>query len=152
MYPTSCSDIFTLVCNKFSISRRQFFCSDFELITRWHHTVNCLYAWYIRGVDMTNIERESINFKLPKTLTKALRAAARERNTTATDLVIQGLHHIHRTNSWYRKQCRNSSSRTGNSTYPSCHSYRGACRKRCRRWLVKTETFTVGATIRSARP
>lgn len=43
---------------------------------------------------MTNSERESINFKLPKTLTKALRAAARERNTTATDLVIQGLHHI----------------------------------------------------------
>ncbi|WP_414589923.1 hypothetical protein [Scytonema sp. PCC 10023] len=29
-----------------------------------------------------------------KTLTNALRAAARERNTTATDLVIQGLYHI----------------------------------------------------------
>ncbi|ARV59169.1 hypothetical protein BZZ01_11465 [Nostocales cyanobacterium HT-58-2] len=43
---------------------------------------------------MANVERESINFKLPKTLTKALRTAARERNTTATDLVIQGLHHI----------------------------------------------------------
>ncbi|MBW4596225.1 MAG: hypothetical protein KME46_25805 [Brasilonema angustatum HA4187-MV1] len=43
---------------------------------------------------MTNPERESINFKLPKTLTKALRAAARERNTTATDLVILGLHHV----------------------------------------------------------
>ncbi|MBW4595465.1 MAG: hypothetical protein KME46_21820 [Brasilonema angustatum HA4187-MV1] len=43
---------------------------------------------------MTNPERESINFKLPKTLTKALRTAARERNTTATDLVIQGLHHV----------------------------------------------------------
>ena len=43
---------------------------------------------------MTNTERESINFKLPKTLTHALRTAARERNTTATDLVIQGLHHI----------------------------------------------------------
>ncbi|MBH8575876.1 hypothetical protein I8752_23325 [Nostocaceae cyanobacterium CENA369] len=43
---------------------------------------------------MANTERESINFKLPKTLTKALRTAARERNTTATDLVIQGLHHI----------------------------------------------------------
>lgn len=43
---------------------------------------------------MTNTERESINFKLPKTLTKALRTAARERNTTATDLVIQGLHHV----------------------------------------------------------
>jgi uncharacterized protein (DUF1778 family) len=41
-----------------------------------------------------NVERESINFKLPKTLTKALRAAARERNTTATDLVIQGLYHV----------------------------------------------------------
>jgi predicted nucleic acid-binding Zn-ribbon protein len=40
------------------------------------------------------VERESINFKLPKSLTQALRSAARERNTTATDLVIQGLHHI----------------------------------------------------------
>ena len=43
---------------------------------------------------MPSIERESINFKLPKTLTSALRLAARKRNTTATDLVIQGLHHI----------------------------------------------------------
>lgn len=43
---------------------------------------------------MASIERESINFKLPKTLTKALRAAARERHTTATDLVIQGLYHV----------------------------------------------------------
>ena len=43
---------------------------------------------------MTRIERESINFKLPKPLTAALRKAARERNTTATDLVIEGLHHV----------------------------------------------------------
>ena len=43
---------------------------------------------------MPSIERESINFKLPKTLTSALRSAARKRETTATDLVIQGLHHI----------------------------------------------------------
>jgi uncharacterized protein (DUF1778 family) len=43
---------------------------------------------------MTRLERESINFKLPKPLAAALRKAARERNTTATDLVIQGLHHI----------------------------------------------------------
>ncbi|TBR56417.1 hypothetical protein B4U84_29980 [Westiellopsis prolifica IICB1] len=43
---------------------------------------------------MTPIERESINFKLPKPLAAALRKAARERKTTATDLVIQGLHHI----------------------------------------------------------
>ncbi len=43
---------------------------------------------------MTRTERESINFKLPKPLTAALRFAARERKTTATDLVIQGLHHI----------------------------------------------------------
>jgi hypothetical protein len=43
---------------------------------------------------MASIERESINFKLPKTLTKALRTAARERHTTATDLVIQGLYHV----------------------------------------------------------
>ncbi|MBW4607889.1 MAG: hypothetical protein KME22_11860 [Hassallia sp. WJT32-NPBG1] len=39
-------------------------------------------------------QRESINFKLPKTLTAALRKVARERNTTATDLVIEGLHHV----------------------------------------------------------
>ncbi|MFB2767897.1 hypothetical protein ACE1AT_01165 [Pelatocladus sp. BLCC-F211] len=43
---------------------------------------------------MTPTERESINFKLPKPLAAALRKAARERKTTATDLVIQGLHHI----------------------------------------------------------
>jgi hypothetical protein len=43
---------------------------------------------------MTKVERESINFKLPKPLTAALRKAARERNTTATDLVIEGLHHV----------------------------------------------------------
>ncbi|GAX45257.1 hypothetical protein NIES4075_62780 [Tolypothrix sp. NIES-4075] len=43
---------------------------------------------------MSKIERESINFKLPKTLTLALRKAARELNTTATDLVIKGLHHV----------------------------------------------------------
>jgi septal ring factor EnvC (AmiA/AmiB activator) len=43
---------------------------------------------------MTRVERESINFKLPKTLADALRDAAKERNTTATDLVIRGLHHI----------------------------------------------------------
>lgn len=43
---------------------------------------------------MVKIERESINFKLPKSLCDALRAAAEQRNTTATDLVIQGLHHI----------------------------------------------------------
>ena len=43
---------------------------------------------------MTKIERESINFKLPKTLTAALRKVARERNTTATDLVIEGLHRV----------------------------------------------------------
>ncbi len=46
------------------------------------------------GVDMTRVERESINFKLPKSLASALREAAKERNTTATDLVIRGLHHI----------------------------------------------------------
>ncbi len=40
------------------------------------------------------VERESINFKLPKPLADALREAAKERGTTATDLVIRGLHHI----------------------------------------------------------
>lgn len=43
---------------------------------------------------MAKVERESINFKLPKPLAEALRDAAKERNTTATDLVIQGLHHV----------------------------------------------------------
>ncbi|MDJ0799655.1 MAG: hypothetical protein QNJ51_23050 [Calothrix sp. MO_167.B12] len=43
---------------------------------------------------MPSTERESINFKLPKTLTAALRTAAKERNTTATELVIQGLRHV----------------------------------------------------------
>ncbi len=43
---------------------------------------------------MAKIERESINFKLPKTLTNALRAKARQLNTTATDLVILGLEHV----------------------------------------------------------
>jgi len=36
---------------------------------------------------MAKVERESINFKLPTTLANALRTAAQERNTTATDLV-----------------------------------------------------------------
>ena len=39
-------------------------------------------------------DRESINFKLPKSLTNALRARALELNTTATDLVTQGLNHV----------------------------------------------------------
>jgi hypothetical protein len=43
---------------------------------------------------MAKVERESINFKLPKPLADALRAKAAELNTTATDLVIQGLNHI----------------------------------------------------------
>ncbi len=51
---------------------------------------DCIY----QGVEMTRVERESINFKLPKPLADALREAAKERNTTATDLVIRGLHHI----------------------------------------------------------
>lgn len=43
---------------------------------------------------MAKVERESINFKLPKALTAALRKVARDRNTTATDLVIEGLYHV----------------------------------------------------------
>jgi hypothetical protein len=43
---------------------------------------------------MPRTERESLNFKLPKPLANELRKAARERSTSATDLVIQGLHHI----------------------------------------------------------
>lgn len=40
------------------------------------------------------IERESVNFKLPKSLVAALRAEAKKRNTSATELVVQGLHQI----------------------------------------------------------
>jgi hypothetical protein len=40
------------------------------------------------------VERESINFKLPKPLADAFREAAKERGTTATDLVIRGLHQV----------------------------------------------------------
>ncbi|MBD2603821.1 hypothetical protein H6G81_04555 [Scytonema hofmannii FACHB-248] len=43
---------------------------------------------------MVRIERESINFKLPKPYSDALRAKAAELDTTATNLVIEGLHHI----------------------------------------------------------
>ncbi len=46
------------------------------------------------GVEMAKVERESINFKLPKPLADALRAKAAELDTTATDLVIQGLNYI----------------------------------------------------------
>ena len=40
------------------------------------------------------IERESVNFKLPLPLVEALRAKAKEQNTSATDVVVQGLHLI----------------------------------------------------------
>ncbi|WP_138504572.1 hypothetical protein [Nostoc sp. PA-18-2419] len=40
------------------------------------------------------IERESVNFKLPKSLVELLRAEAKKRNTSATELVVQGLHHV----------------------------------------------------------
>ncbi|MEH1846891.1 MAG: hypothetical protein V7L25_18315 [Nostoc sp.] len=40
------------------------------------------------------IERESVNFKLPKSLVELLRAEAKKRNTSATELVAHGLHHI----------------------------------------------------------
>jgi ATP phosphoribosyltransferase regulatory subunit HisZ len=45
------------------------------------------------GVLMA-IERESVNFKLPKSLVELLRAEAKKRNTSATELVVQGLHLI----------------------------------------------------------
>jgi len=40
------------------------------------------------------MERESVNFKLPKSLVESLRAEAKKRNTSATELVVQGLHHV----------------------------------------------------------
>ncbi|QLE59817.1 hypothetical protein [Nostoc sp. TCL26-01] len=43
---------------------------------------------------MAKIERVSINFKLPQPLVEALKTKAKEQETTATDLVIKGLHHI----------------------------------------------------------
>ncbi|BAB77354.1 all8024 (plasmid) [Nostoc sp. PCC 7120 = FACHB-418] len=45
------------------------------------------------GVLMA-IDRESVNFKLPKSLVESLRAEAKKRNTSATELVVHGLHHI----------------------------------------------------------
>jgi hypothetical protein len=56
--------------------------------------VNYLHDRICVGVDMTKVERESINFKLPKPLADALRAKAAELDTTATNLVIEGLHQI----------------------------------------------------------
>lgn len=56
--------------------------------------VQFLHTGTYTSIDMTRLERESINFKLPKPLAGALHKAARERKTTATDLVIQGLHHV----------------------------------------------------------
>ncbi len=58
----------------------------------WHCKLSTPVS--IHGVEMPSTERESINFKLPKSLTAELRKAAKERKTTATELVIQGLHHI----------------------------------------------------------
>lgn len=43
---------------------------------------------------MTKIKRVSINFKLPQPLVEALKVRATEQETTATDLVIKGLHHV----------------------------------------------------------
>jgi hypothetical protein len=40
------------------------------------------------------VERESVNFKLPKSLVNALRAKAKELDTSATELVVQGLHQV----------------------------------------------------------
>ncbi|NJL78075.1 MAG: hypothetical protein HC836_36235 [Richelia sp. RM2_1_2] len=48
----------------------------------------------IPGIDMARIERESMNFKLPKPLAEALRkAASPQPGFTATDIVIRGLLH-----------------------------------------------------------
>ena len=45
-------------------------------------------------VDMTRVERESMNFKLPKPLAEALRKkASPQPGKTATDIVIRGLLH-----------------------------------------------------------
>lgn len=43
---------------------------------------------------MAKIARVSINFKLPQPLVEALKGKAQEQQTTATDLVIKGLHHV----------------------------------------------------------
>ena len=52
-----------------------------------------IYGMYL-GVDMTRVERESMNFKLPKPLAEALRKKASPRpGKTATDIVIRGLLH-----------------------------------------------------------
>jgi len=43
---------------------------------------------------MANRDLKSVNFKLPQPLADALAAAAQERKTSMTDLVIQGLHQV----------------------------------------------------------
>ena len=80
-------NLFNALCE---LSHRMLFKSKDinSLIVKYLHDRICV------GVDMAKVERESINFKLPKTLTAALRTAAADRNTTATDLVIEGLHHV----------------------------------------------------------
>jgi hypothetical protein len=40
------------------------------------------------------IDRESVNFKLPKSLVELLRSEAKKRKVSATELVTQGLHYI----------------------------------------------------------
>jgi hypothetical protein len=40
------------------------------------------------------VERESVNFKLPKSLVEELRAKAKELDTSATELVMRGLEHV----------------------------------------------------------
>jgi uncharacterized coiled-coil protein SlyX len=40
------------------------------------------------------VERESVNFKLPKPLVEALREKAKELNTSATELVVEGLNQV----------------------------------------------------------
>ena len=40
------------------------------------------------------IERESVNFKRTKSLVAALRAEAKKRNISATELVVQSLHQV----------------------------------------------------------
>ena len=52
---------------------------------------------------MTRVERESMNFKLPKPLASALRkAASPQAGKTATDIVIRGLLHEARRNTGCR--------------------------------------------------
>jgi hypothetical protein len=70
------------------------------------------------GVDMVRIERESINFKLPKPLADALRAKAAELDRDRYQFGHRGTAPRPGFSSGYRRQCRNPSCSTRRTIKP----------------------------------